>query len=547
LEKNIKNRDKFIKKAFKKYGNRFNYSLIDYVKSDSPIEIICNEHKITFYQTPLDHIRGYKKCVLCGGNVKTFSDFLIKAINIHGNRYDYSKVNYVNATTKINIICNKHGEFNQLPNGHYKSGCQKCFLESNNVTENLETFLTKAMSVHGKQYDYTNVNYVNSKTKIDIICDKHGKFQQLPYSHLRGKGCNSCGVDSTKIKLSLTNDEFIERANKRHINKYKYIEGNYINMITKYKIICPKHGEFNQLPYDHLNGHGCSKCNSIVSSQEIEINSFITNELKLNTVTSHRGIINGKELDIYIPSKKIAIEFDGLYWHSELFMTKDYHLNKTQLCEESGIQLIHIFEDEWLYKKEIVKSRLRNILGLTKNVIYARKCVIKQVENLESKDFLNDNHLQGSITSTNKLGLYYNNELVSLMLFNNPRLGIGQKTDHIELSRFCNKLDTSVIGGASRLLKHFIREYKPKEIISYADKRWSGGALYDTLGFTKHKDNKPNYWYIINKKRKHRFGFRKSVLSKLGFDENLTEREIMYNRGIYRIYDCGTITYKKTP
>jgi hypothetical protein len=131
------------------------------------------------------------------------------------------------------------------------------------------------------------------------------------------------------------------------------------------------------------------------------------------------------------------------------------------------------------------------------------------------------------------------------MTFGKPRLGVGTFGNHYELSRFCNKLNTSVVGGASRLLKHFITKHNPSEIISYADKRWSDGGLYDKLGFDISHTNKPNYWYIIGKQRKHRFGFRKDLLKKDGYDtENLTEHKIMIDRGIYRIYDCGTITYK---
>ena len=152
--------------------------------------------------------------------------------------------------------------------------------------------------------------------------------------------------------------------------------------------------------------------------------------------------------------------------------------------------------------------------------------------------------MQGATNSSVKLGLYLNDDLVSLMTFNKPRLGIGASYDGYELSRFCNKLDTSVIGGADKLLKHFIKTYNPKEIISYADRRWSQGDLYEKLGFQETHRNKPNYWYIIGKNRKHRFNFRKELLKKDGFDtKNKTEHQIMLERGIYRIYDCGTITY----
>jgi hypothetical protein len=548
-QKKVKNKElNFIIKSKKKYGAQFNYSNVNYVNSNSLVKLTCNIHNITFEQSPTEHLRGYKKCVLCGGPVKKIKDFLIKSNEKHGDYYDYSKVKYVNSQTKVKIICPEHGEFEQLPNGHFKSGCQKCFLGKHNKNETIEAFLFKANKKHKGYYSYDEVKYVDSQTKVTITCPKHGKFNQLPYNHIRGKGCKSCSINKTKNKLSLDENDFIVRSNKKHHNKYSYLNVDYVNSHSKVKIICPEHGEFEQLPYDHLSGHGCNKCTYIVSSFENEINDFITNELHLKTITSSRKILNGKEIDIYIPSLRIAIEFNGLYWHSELFLSEHYHNDKTNDCNNKGIQLIHIFEDEWLSKKNITKSRLKNILGLTKNKMYARKCFIKEIPFSESKKFLNKNHLQGSVNASINLGLYNNDELVSLMNFNKPRSGVGGKYDGYELSRFCNKLDVSVIGGASKLLKHFIKEYEPNEIRSYADRRWSQGNMYEMLKFTKTHINRPNYWYIINKERFHRFNFRKSKLKEMGYNiEGKTEREVMLENKIYRIYDCGTITYSYKP
>jgi very-short-patch-repair endonuclease len=297
----------------------------------------------------------------------------------------------------------------------------------------------------------------------------------------------------------------------------------------------------------------CRVCHPTINNggqsiEEAELVKYI-NSLKVNMKVQDRHQIYPQELDIYCDDEKIAIELDGIYWHSFVSGNKDpnYHVDKTLACKAKGIRLIHIFEDEWLFKQEIVKSRLKNILGLTENKIYARKCIIKEISSKESKEFLNNNHIQGNVNSKINIGLFYNNELVSLMCFNKPRLGIGVKYDGYELSRFCNKLDYIVIGGADKLLKYFIKNYQPKQIISYADRRWSQGKLYEKLCFDKIKVNKPNYSYIFNKERKHRFNFRKEVLKKQGFEtKNKTEHGIMLDRKIYRIYDCGTITYKKT-
>jgi hypothetical protein len=256
---------------------------------------------------------------------------------------------------------------------------------------------------------------------------------------------------------------------------------------------------------------------------------FITS-LGLTFDLNTRKIISPLELDVFIPSHNIAIEFDGLYWHSELHKPSNYHLNKTELCEKQGIQLIHIFEDEWRDKRDIIKSRLKNILGLTNNKIFGRKTQIKEVNSIDAKEFLNKNHIQGNVNSSIKIGLYLNNELVSLMTFGKGRIALGGDSNQYELLRFCNKLDTSVIGGADKLLKYFIKTYKPKDIISYADRRWSQGDLYEKLGFDNTHNSSPNYWYIINNKRKYRFGFRKSILVKQGCDINKTEHQIMLDK-----------------
>ena len=191
-----------------------------------------------------------------------------------------------------------------------------------------------------------------------------------------------------------------------------------------------------------------------------------------------------------------------------------------------------------------MKFRIKNILGVNGNVIYARNCHIKEVDGHTSNKFLFENHIQGKCASSIKLGLFYNDELISLMTFGKSRHFIGSGKIEWELLRFCNKMDTRVVGGASKLLKHFIKTYNPNEIISYADKRWSDGNLYEVLGFQKYNESKPNYFYIINGKREYRFNYRKSILVKQGYDPNKTEKQIMEERGIPRIYDCGCLCYK---
>lgn len=288
----------------------------------------------------------------------------------------------------------------------------------------------------------------------------------------------------------------------------------------------------------------CTICNPIdklSSVTEKNIAEFL-NKNNIVVIENDRTVLHGHELDIYLPEKKLAFEYDGLYWHSELYKDKNYHLSKTEECEKQGIQLIHIFEDEWIYKRDIVKSRINGLLGLN-NRIFARKCQVKEVPYKESEGFLNMCHIQGNCMSTYRYGLYYNDELVSLMTFGKSRFNKNE----FELLRYCNKLNTNVVGGASRLFNHFLKEHgEIQEVISFADRRWSIGNLYKKLEFTLVGHTDPAYYYIIDGIRHNRVEFQKHKLIVEGFSPDKTEHEIMLSRKIYRIYDCGNLKYRFT-
>lgn len=292
----------------------------------------------------------------------------------------------------------------------------------------------------------------------------------------------------------------------------------------------------------------CTICNPLgkhASGQEILFADFLKLLCNDEILFNNRKIIEPNELDVYIPKLNLAFEFNGLYWHNELYKNEKYHKNKTEECENQGIHLIHIYEDDWIHKQDIVKSRILNLIGKSEK-IFARKCKIKEInDNKIVKEFLEKNHLQGFIGSKIRIGLFYNEELVSLMTFGSLRKLTGKNfiDGSYELLRFCNKLNTNVVGGASRLFKYFIKNYNPIEVISYADRSWSQGDLYKKLGFEFLNKTEPNYYYIIDGVRKHRFGFRKDVLMKNGYDFHKTEHEIMLDRKIYRIYDSGSLKY----
>ena len=243
------------------------------------------------------------------------------------------------------------------------------------------------------------------------------------------------------------------------------------------------------------------------------------------------------------PKKNVGIELNGIYWHSEsMGKDKKYHLNKTIACDDNGVQLLHIWDTEWLHKQDIIKSMILNKIGKTPIKIFARKCEIREVLPKEKNIFLNENHLQGEDKSKIKLGLYYSNELVSLLTVGKPRFN---KKYEWEIIRYCNKINTSVVGGFSKLLSSF-RKKHDGSIITYANRRYSNGGLYKNNGFTFIRYSKPGYqYYKPGKNLETRNSYQKHKLSsKLNiFDSMLSEWENMQLNGYDRVWDCGNYVY----
>ena len=284
-------------------------------------------------------------------------------------------------------------------------------------------------------------------------------------------------------------------------------------------------------------------CFSNNTSIEIFIKELL-DQYNIEYKSNNRSIIGSKELDIYIPSKNIAIECNGCYWHSELKKPNNsYHIAKMRECEKRGIQLIQIWEDWIIHKPEIVKSLVLSKLGIYKDRIYARKCTLREVPMDECANFLENNHLQGSVNGSIRLGLYRDNdELVSIMVLGKKRKSVNgiSSDDAYELYRYCNKKNTQVLGGASKLFTYFVKNYNPNQIDSFSSNDISNGGLYKMLRFTKEPKISRSYWYIDSTMhRMHRFSFRKSELVKLGFDPSLSESQITESMGLLKIYDSG--------
>jgi hypothetical protein len=449
-----------------------------------------------------------------------------------------------------------------------KDGCSSAF-GSNEVKDKIKNTL---MSRYGK----------DSVFKIDSVKDKISKTNTERYgapvvsknSEIKKKIIDTTsrryGVSSI-LKLEEVRSKASEFVMAEAYNKLvndaarnnnctpQFSLDNYVGVKTngksvRYKFKCNVCD--NEFEDNIENGlvPVCKKCfPPNRSSFELEVIEFIRSEYpNLNILQNDRKLLSGQEIDIYIPEKQIAIECDGIAWHSEGFGKKDknYHLKKTKECKNKNVKLIHIWDYEWKEKGDIVRGKLKSVIENRANRIYARNCKIIKISKDQKKSFLQSHHIQGNDTSTIHYGLEYLGEIVSIITFGRKRIALGSchVEGEYELYRYCSS--QMVVGGISKLLKHFVKLHNPQKIITYADIRYSGlSSMYDKLGFVFKGITPPNYWYFkLSSPSKvwHRFSFRKNILnSKLEkFDGKLTEYQNMLNNNYDRIWDCGNLKYE---
>ena len=520
---------------------------------------------------------------------------LFKSISTYFITFDPSKL-YHMCMLKTNIepsckICG--GKVWFTPKIGFNIQCKSCNRREQNLKRKqdnlkLELYNTNLIkddlnllikNVHSKSYYQTitsknpklisqiraRTNYLDSKVKFNeriyhILNNIHTKVlcpvcnNELKILDINRGYPLSC---SYKCSGSLTNTE--EHSNKVKISKRNnnfefhvalFLENKISVLSTKseyiseglFKIKC----NLCNKEIDRYIGkqvlHNCDYCN-IKSKEQLKIREFLENKNIICRENDRKQLWPKHEIDIFIPKNRLGIEYNGLYWHSELKgIDKNYHLSKTSQCEEKGIHLLHIFEHEWLnqIKQQIWKSIILGKLGLNKT-IGARKCKIINLTSIQTSTFLETNHLQGNINSSIRIGLEYEEELVAILTISKPRY--NKKYDW-EITRFASKKGINVVGGFSKLLKYF-RTYNTGSIITYADRRFSEGNLYKVNGFTELSSSGPNYFYFKYVKSKpilySRVSFQKHKLqNKLEiFDKNLTEIENMLNNGYRIVYDSG--------
>lgn len=364
------------------------------------------------------------------------------------------------------------------------------------------------------------------------------------------------GVNSTashketraKMRNSFKRSAFLKKREElkdTHIflfGENEFIDNTYT--YTRFPLECKACGHH----YESFLGNGniplCPVCNPKLSNSskaEQEIADFVQSILPSHTVETknNRFLTGGREIDILVKDKNLAIEYNGIYWHSSKHVDKEYHKRKTDECKELGVRLVHVFEDIWESKQELVKDRIQSILGIYEMRVYARQCVVKEI-GPESVEFFKKNHLQGNVINSHCYGLFYKEELISAMSFGRPRFN---KEYEWELLRFASKIGISVVGGASRLFSRFLEDIRPNTVLTYSNRVWGDSDFYQFLGFEFLKTTSPGYFYSHSdtNERKHRLQMSKKNQERTmkKFNPELNEEENAYLNGWLKIWDCG--------
>lgn len=450
---------------------------------------------------------------------------------------------YTNSKTPIAVSCAsghiRHITYSNLKGMGIKRTCKECNPVRSGLSKDSDTFAKEILQFNLELLG----TYKNAHASVLVRNLKclH-EYEVLPNSLLTrgtGKDCRICTPrwDNGRTKAV---DELTEDLAQYNLVQTGEYTNNRSDLVVR-NTLC-NHEYTVYLNNLKQNGTGsvcriCTPINGGPSGPEVELVTFIKSIYPGWVETSDRSILEGKELDIVLPDLGIAFEFNGIYWHSEIYKSNDYHICKTKQVEDFGYQLIHINEDEWANKQNIVKSRINSLLSKTDKV-YARKTNIKKIG--FPAEFLEENHIQGKgAPSSTNYGLYLKDELVAVMTFSTPKFS---KEYDFELVRYCSLLDITVVGGASKLLKAFRKDNPNKSIVSYSDKRWSTGNLYKTLGFNFSHTSKPNYRYYKNTKSLSRYQCQKHLLKDMFpdvYSDGKTENEIMAEAGYRKLYDCG--------
>lgn len=488
----------------------------------------------------------------------------------------------------ICLICGKQRKFEKMDKGYFSScGDDKCKKEAHVVNtkkgcvnKDYKNIYEKAKKTNFERYGVYHTQSNESKFRIsrdETMKKRYGTTHALQVKSIKNKQIET----TIKNEIHITHQERIRNGIIKKYNSYdKYLEHKRKRNNKcgeEHKSIKNVTQRISELEFD-INTYNdgvfnltCKKCGNVVSKKRYAINQAYRDKINLcytcnpynfrskleeevlsyiRTVYKKEIDINrqylGSEVDILLVDDKIGIECNGVYWHSEIHKSVSYHRDKRDLLEQQGWHLIQIWEDDWndKHKQQVIKNRLLTKLGIAKR-IYARKCELRVVSKFDATTFLNNHHLYGYTNSTINIGLYFENELMTICTFSKGRNSMKTKNeDGYELIRNCTKGGYNVIGGFSKMIKYFIKTYGDN-VYSYADCDWVNtiNNAYIKTGFILEHKTKPTYWWAKNK-RENRIKFQKHKLVAQGYDVNKTESEIMRERGYRKVYGSGNLKYR---
>ena len=539
-----------------KIQNKFpnlDFSKFVYKNAPSKSTVICPTHGefeqsyLYFYK-----LKNSVGCPLCLGRVSTQASFETKLNRVYSaeNRKGV-KAEYLSCE-EVKVTCETHGEFIRSPEvlfrpEHGLTPCPQC----NQIVKRprppygqelqkrtARKYLDKVKEKFEGRIDTTQIEYIDAVTPVKVVCTLHGpvgrKFPHalLEYEETPCKICN-------KPDLKRTTEDYLSTLE----HPEEFLSEKYLGYTVKHSYRCATHGEYRITPAAYHAGRRCQKCSlAKVSKLEKEVLEFCCT---LGVpVAENVTFPNRKDADILFPLHNLAIEFHGLYFHSEKFRGRKDAQERADYFLSIEVKLLQVFEDEWVSSRGKVEDRIRSALGLLPKVS-ARECEVKSIPLKEAFTFLQEVHMQGGLkTSSYAYALFYKGDMVSVATFGSPRAAADIALGFLEIHRFASTIQ--VVGGFSKMLTLFEKEVKPYRLLSYADRRWGEGDVYGLCGFQKVGVTTPGYFWSKGQKRESRWKFQKSLLTSWdNYSPEKTEDQILTEKSYVKVYDAGHSRWEK--
>lgn len=562
MTKKCKTYEAWVAEFQARHGDRYSYQSVTRVDNKPYVNYTCRVHG-SLTQLAGSHAIG-KGCRLCGFEATGLAmsakaeanncdaTNIARCQEVHGSRYTYSGTHLRDSVRFINYSCTEHGAVSQQLAAHLRGqGCPTCAVEARKY--DFDDYVRRCNEVHSSRYSYLEISYQGAATVV-YTCQHHGRVEQLAADHLRGSGCRECArqlvgtsnansVEVWKAKFTAAHGELysnydIVRDSRAHV----YYE-------------CAAHGAVLQDATAHASGVGCPKCATGVMGNKHtgEIAAFLRG-LGVHVVEESSLTGARKRWDVVVPDHKIAIEFDGVYYHSERFKpNKSAMLDRATEAASVGFRQLNVWEDEWYEKRNIVERLIASACGVSNEpAVYARKTVVVQVTTEDAVKFMECNHIQGFTAGAKYLGLVHGDTLVACMVYSYKAAGRSTRRvdDCVDIQRYATSC--KVVGGFQKLLNQILKDEAIKTVISYSDPRLFSGGMYAKAGFIAGPEGKPDYCYVKNSSRIHKRARQKSWFQNRAgvlYDPDLTEHELATLNGYHRLWFRGKVkwTWSRPP